>query len=526
MADGRRLQLGPVLPEARQGRDERHLEDRLLLRQPEGRLHEARAVRPGRLRGDEGADRRRRRPRSRAARSTSSAARSTTRAASCASRRAQTLSVDAAVLDRTGSSRASTGARRASAPDVGARTTGDEPDATARPSSSAGRAVAAPRDHEAVPRRRRERRRRLRGGRGRGARAARRERRRQVTLSNILTGLYRPDEGEIAPLRRARSSSTRRATRSTPGSAWCTSTSGSSRRSPSPRTSSSATTAARARSSSSTRAHIERRVAELGERYRIAVDPRARIWQLSLGEQQRVEILKALYREARILILDEPTAVLTPQEADSLFETLRDDGRRGPHGDLHLAQAARGEGGLRPRHRAARRARPSRRSSTADATPHSLAALMVGRDVDASERVRARLRAGRAGARARRTSRPPATAATTRCAASRSTSAPARSSRSPASPATGSASSPRPSPACGRATPARVRRRREAARAAATRARRSAPASRTSPRTASTPASRRGSRSRRTSCSSPTATASSRPGRCCGSARSASARPR
>ena len=75
---------------------------------------------------------------------------------------------------------------------------------------------------------------------------------------------------------------------------------------------------------------IERRVAELGERYRIAVDPRARIWQLSLGEQQRVEILKALYREARILILDEPTAVLTPQEADSLFETLRvmaDEGR-------------------------------------------------------------------------------------------------------------------------------------------------------------------------------------------------------
>ena len=68
---------------------------------------------------------------------------------------------------------------------------------------------------------------------------------------------------------------------------------------------------------------IERRVAELGERYGMAVDPRARIWQLSVGEQQRVEILKALYREARILILDEPTAVLTPQEAAALFETLR-----------------------------------------------------------------------------------------------------------------------------------------------------------------------------------------------------------
>lgn len=68
---------------------------------------------------------------------------------------------------------------------------------------------------------------------------------------------------------------------------------------------------------------IERRVAELGERYGLDVDPRARIWQLSVGEQQRVEILKALYREARILVLDEPTAVLTPQEAAKLFETLR-----------------------------------------------------------------------------------------------------------------------------------------------------------------------------------------------------------
>src|SRR5919201_3793439 len=75
---------------------------------------------------------------------------------------------------------------------------------------------------------------------------------------------------------------------------------------------------------------IERRVAELSQRYGLAVHPRVRIWQLSLGEQQRVEILKALYKDARILILDEPTAVLTPQEADALFETLRElaaDGR-------------------------------------------------------------------------------------------------------------------------------------------------------------------------------------------------------
>lgn len=64
-------------------------------------------------------------------------------------------------------------------------------------------------------------------------------------------------------------------------------------------------------------------VADLGERYGLKVDPRAKIWQLSVGEQQRVEILKMLYRGAEVLIMDEPTAVLAPQEIYSLFETLR-----------------------------------------------------------------------------------------------------------------------------------------------------------------------------------------------------------
>ena len=70
-------------------------------------------------------------------------------------------------------------------------------------------------------------------------------------------------------------------------------------------------------------ATFEAQVAELAKRYRMPVRPDARVWQLSVGEQQRVEILKALYRGARILILDEPTSLLTPQEADDLFETLR-----------------------------------------------------------------------------------------------------------------------------------------------------------------------------------------------------------
>ncbi len=67
----------------------------------------------------------------------------------------------------------------------------------------------------------------------------------------------------------------------------------------------------------------------LSERYGLRVDPRARVADLSVGVRQRVEILKALYREARILVLDEPTAVLTPQETEDLFGTLKelvDDG--------------------------------------------------------------------------------------------------------------------------------------------------------------------------------------------------------
>ena len=125
---------------------------------------------------------------------------------------------------------------------------------------------------------------------------------------------------------------------------------------------------------------IERRVGELSKRYGLAVEPRARIWQLSLGEQQRVEILKALYREARILILDEPTAVLTPQEAEVLFETLREMAAEGrtvifiSH-KLHEVQA------VADRVTVLRGGKSIATVAAADATPRSLAALMVGREL-------------------------------------------------------------------------------------------------------------------------------------------------
>jgi simple sugar transport system ATP-binding protein len=67
----------------------------------------------------------------------------------------------------------------------------------------------------------------------------------------------------------------------------------------------------------------EDRIASLADKYGLAVDPRARVEDLPVGVLQRIEILKALYREASLLILDEPTAVLTPQECDRFFEILR-----------------------------------------------------------------------------------------------------------------------------------------------------------------------------------------------------------
>lgn len=70
-------------------------------------------------------------------------------------------------------------------------------------------------------------------------------------------------------------------------------------------------------------ADYDKKILALEDQYGLRVDPTAKIWQLSVGEQQRVEILKTLYRGAQILIMDEPTAVLAPQEIDELMNTMR-----------------------------------------------------------------------------------------------------------------------------------------------------------------------------------------------------------
>ncbi len=144
-----------------------------------------------------------------------------------------------------------------------------------------------------------------------------------------------------------------------------------------------------------------RQVREVAESLHMQVDPDARIWQLSVGEQQRVEIIKAVFRGSRVLVLDEPTAVLTPQEADQLFNTLRVMAREG-HAVIVITHKLREVKAVADRVTVLRGGRNVATVSSADATPRSLAALMVGREVAEPRRIERATHDGRRRAAARR----------------------------------------------------------------------------------------------------------------------------
>ena len=123
-----------------------------------------------------------------------------------------------------------------------------------------------------------------------------------------------------------------------------------------------------------------RRVRELSERYGLAVDPTALVSEITVGQEQRVEILKALYRGAELLILDEPTAVLTPQEAGELFGIIRALKEQG-NAIIFITHKLNEVLEIADRITVLRRGKTIETVPRGGATEESLARAMVGRDV-------------------------------------------------------------------------------------------------------------------------------------------------
>ena len=124
----------------------------------------------------------------------------------------------------------------------------------------------------------------------------------------------------------------------------------------------------------------KRRIVELGKRFGFEIDPDAKVGSLSVGWQQRVEILKALYRNARILVLDEPTAVLTPQETEEIFAVLRRLAAEG-HSILFISHKLYEVLEIADRITVIRRGRVVGSRRPRETSEDDLAELMVGRGV-------------------------------------------------------------------------------------------------------------------------------------------------
>lgn len=125
---------------------------------------------------------------------------------------------------------------------------------------------------------------------------------------------------------------------------------------------------------------VSKRILELADIYGLKIDPSAYIWQLSVGQQQRVEIIKALYRGADLLILDEPTAVLTPQEVGELFTIMRQMVKDG-HGLVFISHKLHEVVEISHRVTVLRDGRKIGTRPTSETTKQDLANWMVGREV-------------------------------------------------------------------------------------------------------------------------------------------------
>ena len=128
------------------------------------------------------------------------------------------------------------------------------------------------------------------------------------------------------------------------------------------------------------RKEAHRRIVDLGKRFGFEIDPDAKVESLSVGWQQRVEILKALYREARILVLDEPTAVLTPQETEEIFAVLKRLAAEG-HSIIFISHKLYEVLEIADRITVIRRGKVVGQRLPAETDEDDLAALMVGRNV-------------------------------------------------------------------------------------------------------------------------------------------------
>jgi general nucleoside transport system ATP-binding protein len=125
---------------------------------------------------------------------------------------------------------------------------------------------------------------------------------------------------------------------------------------------------------------VEKHIVELAKQYHLRVDPSAYIWHLSVGEQQRVEILKLLYRQVDVLIFDEPTAVLTPQESEELGHVMRRMANEGK-AIIFITHKLDEVTAFSDRVTVLRKGKNIATLETASTTKAELARLMVGRDV-------------------------------------------------------------------------------------------------------------------------------------------------